>query len=130
MVGMDEPKPSTPNLDNVFRDLFSFNRGPGYRISVTDAAPDLSVINVEFRFLAGHSYCCAEPGCHLPRNCERLVRLAAERSIRLPDDLIVCWHCVVEEGASLECRRSPTVTNAYEFDAVVGNTPPRAQPSS
>jgi len=109
-------------LDRLFHDYFAFKR-PRYGISVTDAAPDLSVINVEFRFLKGHSYCCAEPGCHVPCRCDRLVRLAAERSIRLPDDVMVRWHCIVEEGARLQCLSGlelPAESEAYEFDDVSG----------
>ena len=110
-----------PELNELFQELLASNGGSGYGISVTGAAPDLSTIDVEFRFLAGRIYCCAEPGCHLPWNSERLLRLAAERSIHLPDDVRVQWHCVVEEGACLECLaalRIPTESRGYEFDAV------------
>lgn len=115
---MNAPGQRWPEIDDLFREFFSTNRGPGYGVSVTSAAPDRSTIEVEFRFLASRSYCCAEPGCHLPRDCERLIRLAAERSIHLPEGVAVRWHCIVEEGASLRCRRAPVVAKAYEYDMV------------
>lgn len=112
-----------PELDNLFRDLLSRNRGPGYGVSVIDATADHSTIIVELRFLAGQDYCCAEGSCHVPRSNERLVRLAAERSIHLPDSVVVRWRCRVEKGARLQCMKSfglPTESDGYEFEATYG----------
>lgn len=114
-------------LDNLFRDLLASNRGPGYGVAVIGAAPDLSVIDVDLRFIAGRTYCCAEPGCHVPfdKEQQRLRRLAAERAIELPDALTVRWHCHVEEGAKLECHRhlaSPAESKAYDFEVAYGAT--------
>jgi hypothetical protein len=114
-------------LDNLFRDLLASNRGAGYGVSVMDAVPDLSVTDVELRFVAGRTYCCAEPGCHVPfdQAQQRLHRLAAERALRLPDALTVRWHCQVEEGAKLECHKSlgvPPESEAYDFVVAYGET--------
>jgi hypothetical protein len=118
-----------PELDSLFRELLASNRGPGYGISVLAATPDLSVIDVDFRFLAGRSYCCAEPGCHLDHSGGRLLRLAKERSIPLPNGVTVRWHCYVEQGARLECMkflRLPTESEAYDFEYVSGvSSPPQ-----
>ena len=116
-----------PELDNLFRDLLASNRGPGYDVSVVGAAPDLSVIDVDLRFLAGRTYCCAEPGCHVPfdKAQQRLHRLAAECAIRLPEALTVRWHCHVEEGAKLECHKPlglPMESKAYDFEVAYGET--------
>jgi hypothetical protein len=110
---------ASPELDNLFRDLLASNRHrpqgdavdcdrPVYVVSVIGAAPDLSVIDVDLRFIAGRTYCCAEPGCHVPFDKEqhRLRRLAAERAIQLPQAMTVRWHCHVEEGAKLECLKA------------------------
>src|SRR3954469_17179931 len=94
-----------PELDNVFRDLLASNRGPGYGVSVLSARPDFSVIDVDLRFIAGRTYCCAEPGCHLPRDNGRIKSLAAERAIQLPKTFTVRWHCHVEQGAKIECLK-------------------------
>ena len=112
-----------PELDSLFRELLATNLGPGYGLSVVRVAADLSVVDVELRLLAGRTYCCAEPGCHLPRGIMRLVRLAAQRSIGLPESVIVRWHCHVERGAKLECRRQLALSvesDAYEFEATSG----------
>jgi hypothetical protein len=110
-----------PELDSLFHDLLASNRGPGYGISVIATAPDLSIIDVDLRFISGRNYCCAEPGCHLPSNTDRLVQLAADRSIHLPESLTIRWHCRVEQGAHLECLKSfglLTETDAYEFESL------------
>lgn len=114
-----------PELDNLFHDLLASNRGPGYGVYVIGAASDLSVIDVDLRFIAGRTYCCAEPGCHVPcdKAQQRLRRLAAERAIRLPDALTVRWHCHVEEGAKLECLKPlglPAESEAYDFEVAYG----------
>jgi hypothetical protein len=114
---------AAPELDDLFRDLLASNRGPGYDISVTAVAPDFSVIEVSLRFLEGQTYCCAESGCHLPRSYEQLVRIAAERSIPIPSDVLVRWHCYVEQGARLESHQAfglPLESIAYEFEAAYG----------
>jgi hypothetical protein len=114
---------SLSELGDLFQELLGPKRRLRFGVRVTGAAADLSVIDAEFRFLAGRSYCCTQPGCHLPWNCERLVRLAAERSIRLPDDVTVRWHCLVEEGARNLCLREfgrPIESKAHEFDFVSG----------
>jgi hypothetical protein len=111
-------------LDDLFRELFASKSRLRYGISVTGAAPDLSTIDVDFRFLTGQSYCCIEPGCHLPWSCADLVRLAAERSGRLPDDVVVKWHCIVEEGARDQTLRAfgrSVESKAHEFDFVSGD---------
>jgi hypothetical protein len=117
-----------PELDSLFRDLLAANRGPGYGVSLIGAAPDLSVIDVDLRFIAGQTYCCAEPGCHLPFDKEqrRVRQLAAERAIQLPEALTVRWHCHVEEGAKLECHKSfrlPVESKAYDFLVAYGAMP-------
>ena len=107
-----------PELDNLFRDLLASNRGPGYGVSVIGASPDLSVIDVDLRFIAGRSYCCAEPGCHLGLDNGKLLRLAAERCVPLPDSVTVRWHCHVEQGARLEVMTSfglPVESEPYDF---------------
>lgn len=117
-----------PELDKLFRDLLASNRGPGYGVSVIAAAADLSLIDVDLRFMAGRTYCCAEPGCHLPsdKDQHRLRRLAAERGIRLPEAVTVRWYCHVEEGVKLECHKPlglPAESNAYDFQVAYGATP-------
>lgn len=114
-----------PELENLLRELLATNCGPGYGISVLSAAADLSVIDVELRFIAGRTYCCAEPGCHLPRSNSMLVSLAAERGLRLPDSVAVRWHCHVDRGALLQSMKSlglPIESEAYEFEAIRGGS--------
>lgn len=106
-------------LTDVFVELLGSNRGPGYGIKVTDAANDLSRIEVEVVFVAGRTYCCAEPGCHLPRESKRLTELAALRSISIPEHVTIRWHFRIEAGTRLECRRAlglPLESEAYEFE--------------
>lgn len=110
-------------LESLFRDLLSSNRGLRYGVSVLGATPDLSVIDVELCFLAGRTYCCAEPGCHLPSDSgqERLRRLAAEGAVALPELVTVHWHCHVERGARLACLTKlglPAESEAYDFEVV------------
>jgi hypothetical protein len=114
---------ATSDVYSLFRDLLSTNRGPGYGISILRVGPDLSSIDVGLRFIAGRTYCCGEPGCHLPRDTERLIQLAAVRSISLPESVVVHWHCFVEEGARFECMKSlglPLESKAYSFKATSG----------
>ena len=115
-----------PELDSLFHELLASNRGPGYGISVLAAAPDLSVIEVDLRFIAGRSYCCAEPGCHVGLDNRKLLRLATERSVPLPESVTIRWHCHVEEGARLEVLKSfglPAESKAYDFiETVHGNS--------
>ena len=120
------PALANPELDKLFRDLLASNQGPGYGVSVLGASPDLSLIDVDLHFMAGRTYCCAEPGCHLPRDAEqqRLRRLAAERAIALPKSVTVRWHCHVERGAKLQCMTklgSPVESNAYDFEVAYGS---------
>lgn len=110
-------------LDVIFNEFLRSPRRPRYGINVTDATSDLSEIYVELRFLAGRSYCCAEPDCHIPSTCKRLVALAETHGLRLPDDVRVHWHCVVEEGARLQVLNSMggfPETKGYTFDVVAG----------
>jgi hypothetical protein len=112
-------------LDNLFRDLLASNRCLGYAVSILGASPDLSIIDVDLRFVAGRTYCCAEPGCHVPRDAgqRRLRRLATERAIALPESVTVRWHCHVERGAKLECMTKlglPVESEAYDFEATYG----------
>jgi hypothetical protein len=112
-----------PELDRIVRDLLASNRGPGYDVSVVAVTPDHAVIDVNLCFVTGRTYCCDEPGCHIPRRCERLLKLAAEPSISLPDHVVVRWHCRVEQGTRLECHKAfglPLESDAYEFEAVSG----------
>jgi hypothetical protein len=108
-----------PVLDMILRELLASNRGPDYGVSVIGAAGDLSTIDVELRFLAERTYCCPEPGCHLPQNNEQLVRLSAASSIQLPDSVVVRWQCRVEPGARFNCMRElglPTQGEGYAFE--------------
>lgn len=108
-------------LTDVFVELLSNNRGPGYGVKVIDAAKDLSRVDVEIVFVAGRTYCCAEPGCHLPRDSKRLMKLAAVRSISIPERAMIKWHFRIEAGARLECHHAlgmPLESRAYQFDVV------------
>ena len=121
------PALAYPQLDSLFRDLLAANRSPGYGVDVTGAAPDLSVIEVDLRFIAGRTYCCAEPGCHVPidKAQRRLRKMAAERAILFPEAVTVRWHCRVEEGVKLECLRSagvPAESEEYDFEVAYGET--------
>ena len=96
-------------------------------MSVLGATPDLSVIDVDLRFVAGRTYCCAEPGCHVPFDSGqlRLRRLAAERGISFPESVTIRWHCHVKRGAKLECMKQlglPVESKAYDFEVAYGGT--------
>jgi hypothetical protein len=108
-------------LTDVFVELLRNDRAPEYGVKVTDAAEDLSHLDVEIVFLAGKTYCCAEPMCHLPRDSKRLMKLAAIRSISIPEDSTIKWHFRIEAGARLECLQAlglPLESKAYQFDVV------------
>jgi hypothetical protein len=112
-------------LNLLFRDLLSTNRGPGYDIDVTDAADDLSKIDVTVVFGSGRTYCCAEPGCHFLNAGSRLLRLAAKSSFNFPNNVVIQWHCCVEDGAKMECHKAlgiPLESKAYEYDWVSSET--------
>ena len=114
-----------PEIESLFCDLLASNHGPGYFISILSASRDRSVIDVELRFVAGRTYCCAEPGCHLPSDTgqQRLHLLAAERGIKMPEAVTVRWHCHVEEGAKLEHLAKlglPVESKAYDFEVIYG----------
>ncbi len=54
-----------------------------------------------------------------------LRRLASDRHIQLPEQVVVHWHCIVEGGVQLECHRQfgiPLESAAFEFDATTGDT--------
>jgi hypothetical protein len=111
----------TAQLEEVICELLTRNKVLRFRISAVEAAPDLSSIDVVVHFLAGHSYCCAEGGCHFPWTCDRLIKLAAAHSICLPENVIVRWHCNVEEGARLQCHAAlgqPAESRAYQFEDI------------
>ncbi len=81
-------------------------------------ATHLSEILVDLRFAQGRTYCCAEPSCHLPASHRKLIQLAAERSITIPETVIVHWHCHVEAGAKLESLAKlglPLESQAYDI---------------
>src|SRR4051794_11561366 len=104
--------PTISEIETMIRELLAANNSPGYGITVCDAASDPPTIDVDFRFLFGRTYCCAEPGCHLPRDLSRLPRLAG---------IVIRWHCRVEDGAKLKCREQlglPLESEAYEFEFV------------
>jgi hypothetical protein len=108
-------------LDNLIRGYLAGNRGPGYSVSVITAATDLSEIEVDLHFLSGRTYCCAEPGCHLPHDNSRLVAFAAKSGIILPGSVVIRWHCTVHQGARLECLkhfRMPLESAAYTFEYI------------
>lgn len=117
----------SPELDGLFRDLMATNRGPGYGITVVDAASDLSVIRVDLRFRAGFTYCCAEPLCHLStdRTMLRFRDLARKRRMQLPEAIAIHWHFYVEAGAILTDLAafglSPE-SKGYDFEVTFGDT--------
>jgi hypothetical protein len=117
-------------LENIIRDFLGPERAARFVVSVLNAIPDLSVIDVKVVFQAGRSYCCAEPGCHFPKSCEHLICLANAQSIRLPDHVLVRWHCHVEKGARLQCLAGlgiPIESDAYSFEYSSGAPAPKNQ---
>lgn len=109
-------------LDQPLQAWLHTPRAPRHTVFATDAEPDLSTLYVELRFLSGRSYCCLETDCHLPRRCDRLIRLAAEQAIHLPDNVTVRWHCVVEPHVYLQSIGSWTGPLPQEFEDVSGGS--------
>src|SRR5689334_22992890 len=107
--------PTIPEIETMIQELLATNNSPGYGIVVRDAASDPATIDVDIRFLSGRTYCCAEPGCHLPRDWSRIPRLTG---------IPIRWHCRVEDGAKLKCHEQlglPLESEAYEFDFITGD---------
>jgi hypothetical protein len=114
------------DIDKLVNEALSRNRGPGYRVAVTDAAADLSHINVAVTFIAGRTYCCAEPFCHVPHDLSKFFRFAAERGVIFPAHAEVRWHFVVEDGAMFSVYKDlglPLASKHREYDAVSTATP-------
>jgi hypothetical protein len=106
---------------NLVHDFLASNRGPGYRVSVSHLSSDLSRAQVTLTFIAGRTYCCAEPFCHLPQDASKFLAFAAERDFSLPRNLQLDWHCVVEEGTLLTSNEAlglPLVSPRLEYDVV------------
>ena len=110
-------------LQPLIEELLATNRGAGCAVAVKDATAGLSSISVDLRFVSGRTYCCAEPMCHLPASCDRLIELAAAQGLQLPKNVRVNWHCFVEQGVHLKCLEAfglATMSDGYEMDAVSG----------
>lgn len=108
--------PTRPEIEAMIRELLAANNSPGYGIAVRDTTSDPPTIDVEFRFLSGRVYCCAEPGCHLPRDLTRLPLLAG---------ITIRWHCIVEQGAQMKdlaVLGLPLYSDGYEFEFVTGSS--------
>src|SRR5262245_36587509 len=108
--------PTKSEIEALIRELLAKNRSPGYGIDVRDVVAGPPTIDVEFRFLSGRTYFCAEPGCHLPRELSRLPRLAG---------FTIRWHCIVERGALLKTLAVlglPLESEGYEYDFVLNGT--------
>ena len=109
--------PTKPEIEALLNELLAANRSPGYGVAVRDVASDPPTIHVDFRYLSGHTYCCAEPGCHLPCDLSRLPRLSG---------FTIRWHCIVEQGAQLKCLAKlglPLDSDGYEYEfATVGSS--------
>lgn len=79
-------------------------------------------VELEIRFSAGATYCCAEPGCHLPTHAStwwRHLRRELKDANIDPPELTVQIHGVVEEGALLNVLRAMGMSassTAYEYD--------------
>jgi hypothetical protein len=103
-------------VEALIRERLAHNNSPGYGITVVDISPDARNIDIDLRFLSGRTYCCAEPGCHLPNDLARLPALA---------DFTIRWHCIVERGARLKCNevlRLPLEDDGYQYDYVIGES--------
>jgi len=108
-------------VNNLVTEFLLRNRGPGYGVSVTHVADDLSQIDATVTFLSGRTYCCAEPFCHVPHDLSKFVRFAAERGVVLPAALRVHWHFVIEEGSLMECNKAvgaSVASKRQEYDEV------------
>jgi hypothetical protein len=104
--------PTKPEIEAAIGELLAGNNAPGYGIAVRGVSTDPPIIDVDIRFISGRTYCCAEPGCHLPRDTSRLPALAG---------FTIRWHCRVEDGARLRCLSAlgmPMESTAYEFEFV------------
>jgi hypothetical protein len=102
--------------EELIRDLVSANRFPGYEIAILRESLDPPAIEVRIRFLAGRTYCCAEPGCHLP--------LMSPKGGPLEHTTIL-WRCQVEKGARLESLAAlglPLETDGYEFEFITARS--------
>ena len=86
------------SLQSILEEFLGRNRGPGYRIAVTDVANDRSKLAVTLTFVADRLYCCAESFCHVPHDPSSLVRFAADRGVVLPANVEIRWSFVVEEA--------------------------------
>jgi len=106
-----------PEIEALINELLAANRSPGYGITVRNVASDPPTIDVDLRFLSGRTYCCAEPGCHLPSDLSRLPLLVG---------FTIRWHCIVEDGAQLKCLEDlglPLDGDGYDYEfATVGST--------
>jgi hypothetical protein len=106
--------PTELAIEALINELLAENRSPGYGIAVRNVANDPPTIDVECRFLSGRTYCCAEPGCHLPRDLSRLPMLFG---------FTIRWHCIVERGAQLKCLETfglPLDSDGYEYEFATG----------
>lgn len=104
-------------LEAIIRERLSANKSHGYGIAVVDVATNPPTVDVELRFLSGQTYCCAEPGCHIPDDIARHPQLAG---------FTIRWHCVVERNAKLNSSKAlgrPLEQDGYEYDYVIGESP-------
>lgn len=105
------------DLNALFHDCFARNREPGCSVAVIGAEADLSVIDIRVTFLAGRTYCCAEPGCHF--SLPGLRKVAAKHGMALPDRLRVRFYGFVEEGAifqNLKMTNGSQRVEAYGYE--------------
>lgn len=81
---------------------------------------DLDEIDVELRFLSGKTYCCAEPGCHLPARSrawwQRLRQVLRAAKLN-PPSLAIRIRGTVKNGTLLEVfgTKQPRASIAYEY---------------
>ncbi len=102
--------------EKLIRDLLSANRSPGYGIEILGESANPRTIEVRLRFLAGKTYCCAEPGCHLP--------FVSPKGGPLEHTTIL-WRCQVEKSARLESLAAlglPLETNGYEYEFITARS--------
>jgi hypothetical protein len=106
--------PTKPEIEATIREVLSANNSPGYGITVADVSTDPPTIDVDIHFLSGCTYCCAEPGCHLPHDLSLLPALSG---------FTIHWHFRVEQGARLKSNAPlglPLESAGYEFEFVTG----------